>query len=115
MKERRKHPRFPVKLPVKTAGPEGEFESVTGDVSLGGIKCHTSHHVPEMTRMALKIELPFEKSSEWISAKGVVVRVEPPEPVPGHSDYRVALFFVELSDADRDKLARYFELHHANS
>jgi hypothetical protein len=113
MKERREHPRFPARLPVKTVGPEGEFELVTGDVSLGGIKCHASHHIPEMTRMALKIEIPFEGSSEWISPKGIVVRVEPSEPVPGHSDYRVALFFVELSDADRDKLARYLDHHHA--
>ncbi|UCF80242.1 MAG: PilZ domain-containing protein [Acidobacteriota bacterium] len=112
MKERREHPRFPARLPVKTTGPEGEFELVTGDVSLGGIKCHTSHHIPEMTRMALRIELPLEEGSEWITPKGVVVRIEPSEPVPGHSDYRVALFFLELSDADRAKLSRYLDRHH---
>jgi len=115
VKERREHPRFPAQLPVQTAGPEGEFQLVTGDVSLGGIQCHAPHHIPEMTRMALRIELPFKQGSEWISPKGVVVRVEPSQPVPGHSDYRVALFFAEMDDADRQKLARYLEHHYPES
>jgi len=110
--ERRRHPRYPVKIPIKTKSPAGEEITISAaNISLTGVYCHSSHFIPEMTQMRLQVELPFSAGSEFISADGVVVRVEPDEPSPETENYRFALFFTSISPEDREKLKHYLEEH----
>lgn len=109
MKERRRHPRVPMRLPVET-GEAGGLSLTTGDVSIGGVSCFSPKPVPEMTRMRLRIELPLPDEERWISAEAIVVRVDPPQGE--RKDYRLALFFTQLSDADKAVLRRYLETHY---
>ncbi len=109
--ERRSHARFDrtVELEGK-AEPDGVVaRMVATDLSLGGLYCVSSVDYPEMTRLAVRLDLPEERAGDGnpLDLEAVVVRHRPVASVTGSRRYEIALFFAKMSDAQRERLARY--------
>ena len=77
------------------------------NVSLGGILCRVDRYLEPMTRLKVQGRIPGSDRS--MEAAAVVVRVEPEREVPDRNDYRVALFFQNMGEADREILKGYLE------
>ena len=80
---------------------------IASDLSLGGLYCSSSRDYPEMTRLAVRLRLPFESKEVPIDVDAVVVRREARESVLGNGRYELALFFTGMSDDAREALARF--------
>jgi PilZ domain-containing protein len=80
-KERR-HQRFHLQFPVCLSFPSGgavrELETVSENVSIGGLLLKASDHVPPRTRVSLTMDVkgPWSKRPVRLVARGEVVRVE---------------------------------------
>ena len=103
--ERRAHPRFPKKIELHAPASDGTVaRMMTSDLSEGGIYCVSNTDFPEMTRIAVRLDLddgPFE-------AEAVVVRRKPlPSPTTGVTRYELALFFTGIANDKKERLARF--------
>jgi hypothetical protein len=70
--------------------------------------CTTSCAYPEMTRVKITLDLEPEKSGAQgfrLEVTGAVVRCRPLRHGTGQRRYEVALYFTDLGDAAREKLA----------
>lgn len=107
--EKRSHPRVAAEFPARL----GSIDSaVVRDISLSGVRCTTPAPVAPMTIVAVRLELPQgpENDRSWteIACRGVVVRSR---PLPGEGDakYEAAIFFQDLPEDHRAKLARFVD------
>src|SRR5213594_2469335 len=109
-KDARRHPRVAQRIRVRSSSREAaELETI--DLSAGGFSCTAPAFLPLMTKLALSLVLPAERSAsadptnghETVTGEAIVVRTEPPAPVDGQGTYRVALFFSKMDDADRQR------------
>ena len=80
-------------------------------LTLGGLYCSSSKDYPEMTRLAVRLQLPSAPAPEPIDVEAVVVRREKLASVSGNGRYELALFFTKMTDDARDTLARYLARH----
>ena len=107
--ERRSHARFPHRFEIE--GPAGEggtiARMVSRDLSLGGLQCSSSHDYPEMTRLAVRLHLPGDQETDPINVESVVVRRRALDGSSGSDRYELALFFTSMSDACRERIARF--------
>ena len=112
--ERRSHARFDRSLEVHgTSEPGGVVaRMIANDLSLGGLYCSSSLDFPEMTRLAVRLMLPERRSGavEPLDVEAVVVRHREISSTLGSGRYELALFFAGMSDAQREKLARFLAL-----
>ncbi len=105
-KERRQHPRLDHKLPVNLAVNGFDFSTSTRNISCVGAYCHLDKYMPPFTKISVKLSLPNKDEvhkSTIVECKGVVVRSED-EPKGGFS---IAIFFNEMRDEQRKKIAHY--------
>jgi len=67
---------------------------------------------PEMTRLAIRLELPEHKTGERepLDLEAVVVRHRPVPSIAGNSRYELALFFASMGDVQRERLARFLAI-----
>lgn len=104
--ERRRHPRIRSRLPLELRRG-GTFEIIeTIDLSCIGANCRIHRPLPEMTRLQIILSLPTGDDGapvDLVSCDGVVVRSER----RGDGDHRIAIFFDDIPDADKEKLARF--------
>lgn len=109
--ERRSHARFDTAVELEgRAHPDGVVaRMVATDLSLGGLYCVSSVDFPEMTRLAVRLELPAGKpgNGEPLDLEAVVVRHRPVASVTGSRRYEIALFFATMNDVQRERLARF--------
>ena len=96
--DRRKHPRFPLSVPIRIHIDDIDRFALQHslDLSEGGMFVHTGR--PFREGMKIKLEFYFRREGRSIPAEGVVVR----SIVDGHSDDEqagVAINFTELDDA----------------
>ncbi len=109
--ERRSHARFERTIEAHGTAEAGDVVArmVANDLSLGGLYCSSSVDFPEMTRLAVRLLLPENRtgSVEPLDVEAVVVRHrEMPSPTGSHR-YELALFFAGMRDTEREKLARF--------
>ena len=110
-KERRKHPRFPIGLPLEYREKDGSLHgAVVCNMSEGGLLIYSIQDMP--IRSELKVRVFFADEYEFdhfkVDAK-IVWKTR-------HSDvdwkgYRYALEFVEISGEDRQKLVKLINSH----
>ncbi len=113
-KERRLYPRLEVAFPVVIHIEDGEepLKARASDISLGGLRLKSHHHMALFDLLALRIELPQytadgEIYMEPVDTHVVVVRVEPEEPSDDADEYDVAFAFTQLSDDAERTIGRF--------
>ena len=107
--ERRRAPRVETRLPLSLGDRSAELLTTTHNISASGAYCTVRKFLAPMTKLQVRLELPGDHRALPIECQGVVVRVEPPEPVPRRATYRVAIFFNDLSERDRDGLVQFVQ------
>ncbi|MDR4507057.1 MAG: PilZ domain-containing protein [Candidatus Brocadiaceae bacterium] len=106
LRERRKSSRIKINLPF-----EFDFGGVVIAarglyLSCSGVYCEAETHVPFMTKLRLMVVLPGKK--EKIECCGVVVRVDEFfSETHKKMMYKLAIYFDEIGDSERGKIASY--------
>lgn len=106
LKERRLHPRLEQKLPLDLAVNGYDFVTSTSNISCLGAYCHLDKYMPPFTKISVKLSLPGKEHSDKstiVECKGVVVRTEDET----HGGFNLAIFFNEMRDEQRKKIAQY--------
>lgn len=111
--ERRTHVRFPHRFEIEgpATGDGAAARMVASDLSLGGLYCSSSHDFPEMTRLAVRLQLPDGASAAPVDVEAVVVRRKPLPSTTGNGRFELALFFTAMSDGAKETLARFLASH----
>ena len=107
--ERRRAPRVNSRLPVILTDAAREIIAYTRNISASGAYCTLRRFIAPMTKLQVRVEIPGRSTSTRIVCRGVVVRTDPPTATPRPSRCHVAIFFNELTDGDRVRLARYVQ------
>lgn len=112
--ERRANPRFSAVFDLHGAPADGGVVArmQAADLSMGGLRCTSSADYPEMTRLAVRLELPVEGNGESdpVDVEAVVVRSNRiPSLVQDGPRYELALFFTHLEDDTKERLAQYLD------
>jgi hypothetical protein len=79
---------------------------------MGGLYCRSDVGFPEMTRLAVSLELPVIGDAEeprLIEAEAVVVRQEQSEEEGEEAPFRLALFFTVLDEQAEEVLFHFLE------
>ncbi|MDD5466059.1 MAG: PilZ domain-containing protein [Candidatus Omnitrophica bacterium] len=106
LKERRLHPRLEQQLPLGLAVDGYDFSTTTRNISCVGAYCHLDKYMPPFTKISVKLSLPNRDPSgknTIVECKGVVVRTED----EANGGFNLAIFFNEMRDEQRKKIARY--------
>lgn len=109
MVERRSHARFPHRFEIE-GPPDAEGTSarmVASDLSMGGLHCSSSHDYPEMTRLAVRLQLPYGERTETVDVEAVVVHRLQLASVSGAPRFELGLFFTSLSVDARQRIATF--------
>ena len=109
---RRSHVRVPARVPIATVGQEQPIQIEAANISEGGAYCLSHAPVGVMTRIAVSIEIPdLDGDPEPVQVDAVVVRCEPHLLYPGK--WNLALFFPELEESTREKIASFVRARRA--
>lgn len=101
-RERRRHPRLTVDVPITLALEDGSYEGRLRDVSEAGVCFFLDRRVQEMTVLSMRLMLP---DSPPVDAAGVVVRCQ---ALSKHVDhYEVAVFLNQIDEENRAKLTSF--------
>lgn len=106
--ERRQQPRVAADLPLRLTFKDFVVETRILDLSTSGIRFATTDALPLMSRVQIALELPelSQAGSAPLAITGVVVRCDR-IPVGGVDHYDTAIYFEELSDGARARLAQF--------
>ncbi len=100
-KERRKHPRIDIGIPVEIASLSFKFSSTDSqcrvvNISCSGLYCQVNRFFPLFTKLnvtfLLDSKLKGNHKVDKITCSGIVVRIEPSRLTKGCKDYRIAVF-----------------------
>jgi cytidylate kinase len=107
--ERRSHARFSHSIEIEgPADGQGTVaRMVASDLSMGGLHCSSSHDYPEMTRLAVRLQLPNGSRAETLDVHAVVVRRTELASSSGAARFELGLFFTGMSDEAKERLARF--------
>ena len=113
--ERRAHrrvaARFVLQGPPDAAGHVARM--VASNLSMAGLQCTSSADFPELTRLAVRLELPVDdqhSATAAVDVEAVVVRREETESSSsGDGRFRLALFFTRVDDTAKRRLASFLE------
>ena len=109
--ERRTAPRVDHQTPVLIKARRQSFTVQTKNLSASGAYCSFPHFVAPMTKLQVQLQLEMGRQTHLVTCHGIVVRINPSAPRRKCSAYDVAMFFNDLSDADRATVARYVLRH----
>ncbi len=111
--EKRRQPRTKksINIKIKTNGSIIAAESI--NLSCIGAYCRVDKYIPYMTNLKIDLALPSddqESGVEYVKCNGVVVRVEEalPEADVGNI-YNIAIFFNEISESVKEKIANFLK------
>lgn len=106
--ERRRHPRVSVNLALRLTFKDRTVETVISDLSNSGIRFRAPTELPLLSRVQIGLELPEPQGaggSASLAITGVVVRSDP--IADAQSPFDTAIYFEDLSDGARAKIARF--------
>ena len=114
--ERRSHARFPHRFEIE--GPPDDqgtmARMVASDLSLGGLHCSSSRDYAEMTRLAVRLQLPRGDRTETLEVEAIVVhRLELPSS-SGSPRFELGLYFTGLSAQARERIAGFLARNSSN-
>ena len=103
-RERRAHPRASCDGSITLQLDDGAHRARLRDVSRAGISFFLDRPLPEMTILAVRIELAARGAEEAarIEGRGVVVRCLPISRAVDH--YEIALFLNDVTESQRERL-----------
>ncbi|MEX1026271.1 MAG: PilZ domain-containing protein [Planctomycetota bacterium] len=105
-RERRRHPRLAVDVPITLQLEDGSHEGRLRDVSEAGVCFFLDRRVAEMTLLTMRLDLP---DSPAIEASGVVVRCQ---ALSKHLDhYEIAVFLNQINARNRALLDAFLRDH----
>jgi c-di-GMP-binding flagellar brake protein YcgR len=115
IKERRKHPRASLEVPIHAEGLSagGEaFKARTVNLSAGGFYCKVPFYVSVLTKLKISIAIPVRDAAgkdeeHIIVCEGMVVRIVPEKPDEKTASYEIGCFFSEIEDYDRLMIEQY--------
>jgi hypothetical protein len=114
-KERRKHRRADLEMPIDMQGFDDEGKSFTAktiNLSAGGFYCALPFYVPTMTKLRVSLVVPVADTDgkvekHPITCEGMVVRTVPEKPAKGRKIYEIGCFFTDIDDYDRLVIEQY--------
>jgi hypothetical protein len=116
--ERRKFPRFDVRIPLNLsfsrAKVEETLDATSINVSMNGVYCTVNRYLPLFDKVLITFVIPEKigNSCNIVSqCEGIVVRIEPENEEPGRTEYKVALYFHNLSQEERNLLHVLISTH----
>ncbi|MDW7710510.1 MAG: PilZ domain-containing protein [Deferrisomatales bacterium] len=112
--ERRREPRYERTVPLRVVhdGADGvKAESI--NISTRGLYCRSPRYVPAFAKLKVTVELPFAtRDAVRVECDGVVVRVEPQAEMAGVSEYRLAVYFLNLERDSAELIGRFLAESH---
>jgi len=112
--ERRRAPRIEKNIPVKIGKEEYEIITETKNLSCIGALCKVDKYIEPLTKLKILLLVPHhdrEKKDKYykIECGGVVVRTEPLSLENGKKAYNIAIYFNEINELDKEKIAKFVE------
>ena len=112
--ERRANPRISAVFTLQGSPEDGGVVArmEASCLSLSGLRCISTADFAEMTRLAVRLQLPIDGNgqTESVDIRAVVVRrQEIPSATQNEPRYELALFFAELEEDSRDRIARFID------
>jgi hypothetical protein len=117
-KEKRKHPRTKKSISFKIRIDDSTIATESIDLSCIGAYCQVDKYIPSMTNLKIVIALPCEDQEdgvEYIECNGVVVRVKRISSNNGGNTHNIAIFFNEIEESEKEKIANFIENHSEDS
>ena len=105
--ERRGSPRIEMQVPMNLAVDGEMLITRTKNLSASGAYCTLRRFLEPMTKLQVQLELPGRPRPTKVVCYGVVVRIEPPRPLPKRSSYHIAIFFHDIAARTRSIIAQY--------
>ncbi|MBW2006143.1 MAG: PilZ domain-containing protein [Deltaproteobacteria bacterium] len=113
--ERRRHLRIDKHLGVKLKTEDFDLATETINLSCLGVYCHLNRHIPLMASLKIALALPYGDQGngfDYVECNGVAVRVEEVlSETNVDSVYNTAIYFNEIEESDKEKIADFFEKH----
>jgi len=114
-KERRKHRRAELEMPIdmRGFGDEGQtFTARTINLSAGGFYCALPFYVPTMTKLTVSLVIPVTDSggkveTHPVTCECMVVRTAPDKPTGNEEVFEIGCFFTDIDDYDRLVIEQY--------
>lgn len=117
--EKRSYPRIKKNVKFKIDREDSTIVAETIDLSCIGARCRTNKHISFMTKV--KIIFPLsqgknKKTAENVEFYGVVVRTDKVSSKPDKNDmYKIAIFFNEIEESVKEKIAAFIDKHNSHS
>jgi hypothetical protein len=118
-KEKRRQPRTKKSIHFKLKTGDSTITTESINLSCIGAYCRVNKHIPYMTNLKIIIALPSgnqEDGIEYVECNGVVARVEKAlTDNNGGNIHNIAIFFNEIKDSAKEKIARFIKKHGRDS
>lgn len=110
--ERRRDPRYAKTFSVEVAGDSAEgLKAESINISTRGLYCKVPRYVQPFSKLRVALDLPFvARTGERVECEGVVVRVDRDEV--SSSDYRLAIYFLDLDRRSADLIGEFLSEGH---
>jgi len=115
-KERRVHTRYVTELDIQGSPDEGGVVArmVARNLSVGGLYCTSTTDFAEMTRLAVRLQLPLKNGgdnihTEAVDLEAVVVRRTESTRSNGTEKFDLALFFTNIESEQKAQIQRYLD------
>ena len=106
-KEKRRAKRVPASGPISFAHIKDSQPALLKNISRNGLCCISETHIPEMTQVALAIQMPAlpeeDRDHYLLKCHGAVVRCDPVVRNNSRAKWEVGIFFTEM-DAEAIEL-----------
>ena len=115
--DKRVHPRYKTKFPIKICDSGlGTISTATINISVGGAYCTVPNFVAPMTKMMLKMIVPYHQKNGTlkeglVQCEAVVIHTKPEKEDKAVDNYEIGLLFVNLKEKDKNKIQIYIKQH----
>ncbi len=117
--EKRKHPRSKKSIDFKIETDGSTIAAKSIDLSCIGAYCQADKYIPPMTNLKIVLALPGGNQKgevEHVECIGAVVRVEKiPSKTNEDDQYNIAIYFNEIEESEKEKIANFLEKHSGDS